>query len=178
MQFFKKLAEFEEESNKDEKHIKKQDIVIGRDFFRELRVKVKYWFKYGRMAKTQEDHNGSSISFEIQDIENTESDLTFWFKYLLKEQEQYVFKVCYRLGEPDADITQLTKIVAYFYCYDNEEFNIIKEMDQNIDVKEDIKEKVFLRTIKDIVKTIIEEPKDESDAKEVADGDDMMDNIY
>jgi hypothetical protein len=182
MKYLQKYEEFEEQTvpatSGEDKNIKKQDIVIGRDFFRELKVKIKYWFKWGRMSKGQEDDKGRKVRFELQDIEQTESDLTLWFTYFLNETAIYAWKVCYKLDIPDAELDALKTIAVYYYCYDDNDMNILKEMDQKIDIKEDLKEKLFLKTIKDIVKTIFEKPKSDKEAREVGDSEDLTDNIY
>lgn len=169
MSMIKSFEEFiTEKENKDYEFIAKRSVALEKDFFRELRSHVEYWFLYDSLSK----------DYTLQAAEEEERACVAWAEDK-QEDPQFQYKIKFAEVESLADIEKIEHVLCIIHIYELETMKIVKTMEVKISLKH-LNSDFLYETLLKMKKRIITPPKNKEELKKFKKREKrrLGDNIY
>ncbi len=151
---------------------KRNSAVVLKEFFKELKSHLIYWFTYGDISKI--------LKADTNDIEQELRGLCCWaIEVDDNSTEKYQWRIKFLEADQEGMVDRIKKVKMSLDVFDFNKEYLIKSKEIIIDVDK-ISEDFLIRKIKKVKSTIIKEPKNNKDIESFKKGErgDLTDDIY
>lgn len=166
---FKTFIIKENESSKGKiTHLPKLKPIADKEFFKELKEHVFYWFNYDFLKE----------KWSISSLENDIESVEVWFNDK-DNKDPYEYKVLFKSIEKDPLVEKVEKVTMTISIYNNNDNSLLKQTDMEVGL-EYINADSFNKFIEKTKKRIIKVPKSDEDVKDFKKKEvrRLGDNIY
>ena len=171
----KALAEPEQDKVKDEEFLPRLSSVVEKEFFRELKEHIIYWFEYDKRF----------IDFNLDSVEEETRAVVAWAFDTYDEEKgeknpEYTYKIKYAEVDTVGDIEKVEEVLLIVSIYDYlESDKLIKKVEKRITLKK-INAKYLKGIIDSLKKRILVVPSNEEDVEKFTNREErrLGDNMY